>query len=103
MAGRPKARARRITEIEEVLYRALDDYTAAMPDRVMSETGIDALWDAAFHRLLDAQRTVEVLLRELEAKAGMDSEALQKKRDERDFEGCTETETTEEAVETQAS
>ncbi len=98
MAGRPKAKARTLTEIEERLYRALDDYTAAMPDRVLGETGTDALWNSAFHRLSDARLTMEVLLRELEAKAGLDSEALQKKRDQRDWENCTETVTAETAA-----
>lgn len=91
MAGRPRAKARRITEIEERLYRALDDYTAAMPDRVLGETGIDALWDSAFHRLSDARLTMEVLLRELEKKAGLPASELQEKRDQRDWEDCTET------------
>lgn len=90
MAGRPKAKARKLAEIEERLYRVVQGYVTLMPDRPMSKTGIDHLWDSAFRTLSDAQLTTGLLLQELEKGARLDSDSLQK-RDERDFEGCTET------------
>lgn len=98
MPGRPRTRAKKLAEIEERLFRLVDDYVVLMPDRQMSKTGIDHLWDSAFRRLSDAQLTAEVLLHELEVKFGLPADDLREKRHERDFEGCMEAETAEVAT-----
>ena len=100
MPGRPRTKARRLAEIEERLYRLLYDFLDVLPDRRMTESEIDALWERTFHALSGAQMTTEVLLRELQLKAGLPADELQEKRKQRDWEGCTETEATAETAAT---
>ena len=89
MAGRPKAMAKRLAELEETLYRVAAEVCSLRPathaaERQNAATDeIGQFWNGACRTLEAASVTLAVLLYLLEERAGLDAETLQQERERR--------------------
>ena len=83
MAGRPKSRARRFADWEERLWELFCDFSELMPRRRtsrQSECNPDFWGETSLH-LQRASIAASIVRYELEEKAGLDAEALEKERE----------------------
>ena len=85
MPGRPKSRARRFADWEERLWELLCDFSELMPRRRPSRQSEDKpdFWGATSLHLQRASIAASIVRYELEEKAGLDAEALEREREKR--------------------
>jgi len=81
MAGRPKAKARRFAAWEERLWDLVCEFSRLVPRRRQQPDDSPDFWEATSLHLARASITAGILRYELEEKAGLDAEQLEKDRE----------------------
>ena len=89
MAGRPKTMVKKVAPLEETAFQLYLDLYEMRPAQYAAREGVEGedrlawWWNEAARTVRTASMAVSILLGQLEARAGYDSEALERQRDQR--------------------
>ena len=89
MAGRPKTMVKKVAPLEETAFQLYLDLYEMRPAQYAAREGVEGedrlawWWNEAARTVWTASMAVSILLGQLEERAGLDSEALEREREMR--------------------